>query len=231
MKKSKKRIGIDIRKFHDYGIGIYIRNIIKYLSRIDDDFEFFLFHSNGLELPQDLIKNGNGSWKLIKDNSPNYSIQEMVSLPCRMLWNKIDLFHSPHYATPLIKPCIGVVTIHDIIHYLFPEFLPNYAAIKYSRFMLKMAARNAKKIITVSQNSRKDIIEHLDVSPEKVEVIYNAVDDDFFKVADPSLKNKLEIEYGIRGQYILYVGNYLPHKNLERLFKAFQILLRNLETP
>jgi len=227
--KPKKKIGIDIRKLNDFGIGVHIRNTIKHLSRLDEDFEFYLFHPEGLSLPEDFMGGNNGSLKLVKDNSPNYSIKELITLPCKMFWNNLDLFHSPHYATPPFKPCVGVVTIHDIIHLLFPEFLPSYTAVKYAKFMLRSAVKRAKKIITVSENSKKDIVKHLKVPSEKVRVIYNGVDETLFKKPDIPPAERLEREYGIRGDYILYVGNYAPHKNIEGLFAAFKILLKNLD--
>jgi len=227
----KKRIGIDIRKFNDFGIGIHIRNTLKYLSLIDNEFEYYLFHPNGFKLPDDLLGNTNGNWKFIKDDSPNYSIKELVTLPCKMLIKNLDLFHSPHYATPPLKPCAGVVTIHDIIHLLFPEFLPSYAAVKYARFMMKLATRKAKKIITVSENSKRDIVEHLKVPEEKIKVIYNAVEAKYFRISENSISQKLEKIYGIKGDYILYVGNHVPHKNLEQLFEAFSILMQAHEKP
>jgi glycosyltransferase involved in cell wall biosynthesis len=199
---------------------------------MDHEFEFFLYHFKGFQPPPDLLFGEDRNWKYIEDNSPHHSLRECISLPIKMYMNKIDLFHSPHYVTPPYKPCSGIVTIHDLIHLLFPEFLKN-AAIKhnYAKFMMRMSAKYSKKIITVSEFSKIDIVKHLGVSPDKVKVIYNAIEEGFADIDPTDIPEKLEKCYGLKGDYILYVGNYAPHKNIERLFEAFATLIKSMEIP
>ncbi len=115
-----------------------------------------------------------------------------------------------------------IVTIHDLTHLIFPQFLPNKFAYIYANFMIWFATKGAEKIITVSENTKKDIIEKFKVKPEKIEVIYNGVGEEFVE------KEKSKIEYLYSKfniprdkKILMYVGNLKPHKNLETLLEAF----------
>src|SRR5207245_2605654 len=90
---------------------------------------------------------------------------------------RVDLFHAPHYVVSPLTACPIVVTIHDCIHLRFPQYLPNRAASFYARTMMTMAARRARRILTVSHASKEDILRYLKVPAFKIEVIYNALDE------------------------------------------------------
>ena len=71
------------------------------------------------------------------ERSPSYSARELVSLSWRLLRLRLDLYHSTHYVLPAFVPCKAVVTIHDIIHLLYPEFLPSPLAFFYAQRMIR----------------------------------------------------------------------------------------------
>ncbi len=215
------KIGMDARKINDYGIGTYIQNILKDFSNRNDGHRYFLFcHLE--EYNSYLVDSHN--FIRVADNSPKYSIRELFALSFKMRRFNLDLFHAPHYVTPFFRPCKTVVTIHDVIHLLFPEYLPSKVAYYYAKFMLRFAARSARKIITVSESSKKDIVSYLGVSPEKVVVIYNAVDKNFTPMRERQFSKLLSMNFHINGDYILYVGSLMKHKNVEGLLRAFGLL-------
>ena len=91
----------------------------------------------------------------------------------------MTLFHAPHYVLPPLVRCQSVVTIHDCIHLMFPQYLPNRFSLAYARTSITLAARRATRVLTVSESSKRDILRFVDVPPDKIDVIYNAYDERF----------------------------------------------------
>ena len=124
------RIGIDARKLHDFGIGTYIRNLLRHLARIDSQTEFVI-----LCRPEDratLAALGE-NFRTVSETSGNYSVAEQVKIPLELKREGVTLFHAPHYVLPPLVPCRSVVTIHDCIHLMFPQYLPNRFALQVER--------------------------------------------------------------------------------------------------
>ncbi|NNE09692.1 MAG: glycosyltransferase [Gemmatimonadetes bacterium] len=215
---TRRRIGIDVRKIHDYGIGRYIRNLIDEFALIDPDNDYVLFQGE----PGPLVDAPN--FETRHERSAKYSVREHISLPLQMKRARLDLFHSPHYVLPVVRPCPAVVTIHDLIHLKYP---PSRAAGVYARVMLRAATRSAQAIITVSHASKADIVELLGVPAERIHVVYNAVEPRFGSCDPEAARAEVRERFGITRPYVLCVSNFLRHKNLERLLAAFQILRKD----
>jgi glycosyltransferase involved in cell wall biosynthesis len=212
------RIGIDARKLHDFGIGTYIRNLLRQLARLDQENEYVL-----LCRPQDrqALASVGGNFRSVSETAGNYSIAEQVKIPWALRREKVDLFHAPHYVLPPLVSCKSVVTIHDCIHLMFPQYLPNRLALLYARTSMTMAAKRATRVLTVSQSSKRDILKFMNVPADKIDVIYNAYDDRFG--VEPREEDVVRVRerYQLQGEFVLYAGNVKPHKNLARLIEAF----------
>src|SRR5687768_11624046 len=99
------RVAIDARKLHDFGIGTYIRNLLRHLARIDRETEYVLLcFEADMDIPQQLGEN----FRAICVKSPNYSIREQVRVPYVLMREKPDVFHAPHYVLPPAVPCRSV---------------------------------------------------------------------------------------------------------------------------
>lgn len=208
------RIAIDIRKIKDYGIGTHICNLLKSLSDIDKENEYFLIGYNPAELPV-LGKN----FHFVKTTAGKYSLSEHFLIPVILKKIKGDIFHSPHYVTPFFHRGLTTVTIHDVIHLLFPYYLPLRILRYYAYFQMRRALKFSRIAFTVSESSRKDIIKFFPWAENKVKVVYNGVDERFFGKAEKEIVEKFKRELG---KYALYVGNIKPHKNIEVLIKAMK---------
>jgi glycosyltransferase involved in cell wall biosynthesis len=215
------RIAIDARKLHDFGIGTYIRNVLRVLSRIDHDTEYVLLCQ---ERDRSVAPSLGPNFRAVPDNSDPYSVREQFSIPLALRREHIDLFHAPHYVLPPLSRRKSVVTIHDCIHLMFPEYLPNRLALAYARASLWAAARVSNRILTVSETSKRDILRFFDVRPEKISVIYNGIDDRFRVQPAEEEMPRVAQRYQLTGDFVLYAGNVKPHKNLERLIDAFHLL-------
>ena len=215
------RIGIDARKLHDFGIGTYIRNLLRHLARLDRQTEFVLICR-----PEDreTLASLGENFRPVPETAGNYSISEQVKIPLALRREGVTLFHAPHYVLPPLVTCRSVVTIHDCIHLMFPQYLPGRFALAYARSSIAVAARRAIRVLTVSESSKRDILRFVDVPPDKIDVIYNAYDERF--AIEPREEDVVRVRerYQLHDPFVLYAGNVKPHKNLERLIEAFDLV-------
>jgi glycosyltransferase involved in cell wall biosynthesis len=217
------RIGIDARKLHDFGIGTYIRNLLRQLARLDGGTEYVV-----LCRPEDVqaITTLGENLRPVAERSGNYSVTEQLKIPFALKRERVTLFHAPHYVLPPLVRCKSVVTIHDCIHLMFPQYLPNPLALGYARASITGAAKRATRVLTVSESSKRDILRFVDISPAKIDVIYNAYDERFSVAPREEDVERVRERYQLQGQFVLYAGNVKPHKNLGRLIEAFNLVRR-----
>ena len=217
------RVAIDARKLHDFGIGTYTRNLIRHLARIDSESEYVLLcHEGDLAIGPQFGPN----FRTVLEPSPNYSLREQIHVPWVLHRERPDIFHAPHYVLPPAARCRSLVTIHDCIHLMFPQYLPSRAAYLYARAAMWAAVRHSHKILTVSEASKRDIIHFFNVRPEKIVVVYNAIDERFRTVPSEDDVARVRERYQLAHGFVLYVGNIKPHKNLVRLIEAYDQLRR-----
>src|SRR6266850_2772803 len=212
------RVAIDARKLHDFGIGTYIRNLLRHLARLDRQNEYVLLcHEGDMGVAGTLGPN----FRTVLEPAANYSIGEQFHVPLVLMREKPDVFHAPHYVLPVAVRSRSVVTIHDCIHLMFPQYLPNRAAYAYARGAMWSAAKRSDRILTVSEASKRDILHFFNVPPDKIVVVYNAIDERFW--VEPAaediarVRERFQLDHG----FVLYAGTIKPHKNLVRLIEAF----------
>lgn len=132
---------------------------------------------------------------------------------------KADLFLSPDAYLSLKTDVASLAVFHDLNFEHYPEDIPFFNR-KYYRYFFPKFARKATHIVTVSEFSKKDIINLYEIAPEKISVVYNGANEDFKPVKD-DVKNAIRLNYTGGCPYFLFVGALHPRKNLARLFKAF----------
>lgn len=219
------RIGIDARLWNQTGVGRYIRNLVLNIQKIDFKNNYVLFvRTADFENVKSQITNP--KWKIIKCDINWHTVSEQIRFASILEKAKLDLLHFPYFSVPIFYNRPFVVTIHDLIINHFPTGKASTLAFPIYRIKLfaykviiKKAAQKAKKIITVSNATKEEVLDHLGVDKDKVVVIYNGVDEKI-------INHKSEIINQKYGKYFLYVGNAYPHKNLERLLLAFSEFLK-----
>jgi glycosyltransferase involved in cell wall biosynthesis len=213
-------IGLDARKIRDFGIGTYVRNLVQALAEVDHENRYVLFTRTPPESP--LLADLPDNFRVVQERAPVYSLREMVALSWKLLRLRIDLYHATHYVLPAVVPCRVVVTIHDIIHLLYPEFLPSRLAFVYAQRMIRRSLARGNRVIAVSQNTKADLMEYFEVDGTKIEVVYNGVDDAFRRRVPNEERDAILGSLGVRRPYVLFVGNPAkPHKNLDNVVKAY----------
>ena len=233
------KIGIDARFYGPIGKGLgrYTQEVVDNIIKITDAaagevFEYIIFLSpaNFDEFGADRPR-----VKKVKINCSWYSWKEQLLMPFYLGREKLDLIHFPHFNVPILTPGRFVVTIHDLILTHFPTvratthrpalyYLKNFAY----RLVILIALKRAQKIITVSEFTKRDIIDKFRMKPERITVIYEGVAN-LTKGRDSLFVSKLDnreilAQYHLRQNFLLYVGNAYPHKNLEILLKVFSRL-------
>jgi glycosyltransferase involved in cell wall biosynthesis len=214
------KIAFDLRRIKNPGIGRYMKCLVEAVVPQATEHEYLLIMPpdghDELEVMGPAIEKVASSLKY-------YSIHEQLALPGFLRRNRVDLLHSPHFNVPLLSPCPTVVTIHDVIYLACKEDLGSFVGRSYYRAMMAASVRLAKRIITDSDYSRRDIVELLNGDPDKIDVIYPGVDEHFQKVSDRGIITSTIAKYGISAPYILYTGIYKPRKNHAGLVRAFQL--------
>ena len=137
---------------------------------------------------------------------------EQIQLPIRLRREHADLVHAPNCFLPLARPCMGVVTIHDLAFEVFPDDFSKRTGWKYRTFT-RRAARSAQRVICVSGYTAADVIRRYDVDEARVRIIPNAPSLPIGTAPVPD-----------DGPYLLAVGDLRPKKNLMRLVEAFRAL-------
>ena len=223
------RIGIEVRwiALSKTGFGNYTLNLIRELSRIDEKNQYYLYFNK--EFQDDLTPQKKNFHKII---IKMYSgIYKHLCIPLDIVFNKrnLDLFHFAYNSPSIWFPCKFVLTIHDASFKYIPEMLSKKDLFSIST-KLYISARKAEKVITDSENSKRDIVKFFKVLEEKIAVIYLGVDESFQIISNREILNDIRRKYNLPEKYLLYVGSYLPHKNLDTLIKAFCDLKRNTNT-
>ncbi len=216
------RIGIDARLIDETGVGRYIRNLIRELQITDATNEYVIF----LRHPQyEKFTLPNGRWKKVEASVRWHTVSEQLVMPRLFSREKLDVVHIPYHNPPVFYYGPMVLTIHDltILHFAtgkattLPKPLYLVKRLGYWAEM-KVGLSRAESIITVSQATKRELIDHFRVPSEKISVIYEGVDKRLLSV---SLPPRI-----IDGPYFLYVGNAYPHKNLPLLLDAYRIYLK-----
>lgn len=222
------RIGIDARMYGSAvtGIGIYTKNLIDNLLKIDQQNEYVIFL-----LPENFkkFKIQSAKVKKVEVNIPWYSWSEQIKLPSRLLSEKLDLMHFPHFNVPILYPKKYVVTIHDITPKFFPGSRVRKSRVRKLGYwtVFQLGIKKAKKIISVSHHTKKHLVENFKLNSKKIEVIYPGLNINLQPVLNYDIINQLKAKYKITKSFIFYVGVWRDHKNLPGLIRAFDILRRN----
>jgi glycosyltransferase involved in cell wall biosynthesis len=228
------KVAIDVRTVlpNRSGVGNYVLHLTQNLKLVDPDSDYyFLAFKKNLPLLGSLDGQKNPLVTFFSHEShPLGDFWEHFILPLRLIKKKIDVFHGPASLIPFRKDHYRtVVTIHDLVAFLFPETIPlKYGA--YMRYLLRHAVKRADKIISVSYHTQEDLINILKVPKEKIVVIHEAPSPIFQPLEPEAVRTVLRNRYGLQKKYIYHLGNIEPRKNLIKLLEAFTLVCREMGT-
>lgn len=242
------KIGIDARFWGQAGPGRYVKNLVSALEDVDSGNDYVVFVNSEGDIA---YKPDRENFSKVRVDTPWYSFLEQVKLPFLFGRERLDLLHVPHFNIPVFYFGKLAVTIHDLtIH----RFSTARATTRWRPFNLVkraiykavvwLALRRAKVIFTPTEFVKGDLLKEYDwLDGEKIVVTYEGVDEKFRRELDKDKSQALRgvpepgfgelsgslSKYGVKEPYLLYVGSMYPHKNLERLIKAFSLVAEEYE--
>ena len=223
------KIGIDARFFGpgSKGLGRYTQKLVTHLEDIDHTNQYVIFlRKDNFEA----YKPKNKNFKKVLADYRWYTLVEQVFFPITLYKERCDTVHFPHFNVPILYFGKILVTIHDLILLRYPTHKASTHSKIFYKFKFLMyrlvifnALSRAKKIIAVSKFTKDDICKLYKKVCNKIDVIYEAAEIKLSEKTDKEIDLK---KYGIMNEYILYVGNAYPHKNLYTLVDAFALYLK-----
>jgi glycosyltransferase involved in cell wall biosynthesis len=222
------KVAIDIRRMTEFGVGTYIRNVVRTLARLDRESKYFLigspdkvaecsplppnFHAVALGGGDDTLK-GNLAFRAI-----------VRRLGC-------DVVHIPHlFWIPRGLSCPYVLTVHDLLEHMYGS--RNASSLRRSLhfFLTRRVLRRAARVIAVSQFTKNEIEKLLAIPDARIKVVYNAIDERFLHGhATEADRELIAQRYLVNYPFILYAGAIRPHKNVVRIIEAFSALKSELQ--
>jgi len=208
----EKRVGIGeysfelLRKFKEFQISI---------RQPADKFQIYLKDKPLKDFPQE---SSNWHYRMVKPRK----FWTQFGLPLDLFLKKPrpNVFFSPSHYAPRFSPIPTAISVMDLSYIHFPELFTKKDLYQLQSWTT-YSVRNAKKVFTISQASKNDIIKYYDIPPENVVVTYPGIKQEL-RIMNSELRiNNLRKKYTIREKYILFVGTIQPRKNIERLITAF----------
>jgi glycosyltransferase involved in cell wall biosynthesis len=228
-------IGFDAKRAYHNGTGLghYSRTLIRSLAEYFPQNEYFLFNPK----PSELFKL---KGKNIHEVLPSKLLHKTLSSVWRSTWIKsdlekmsIDIYHGLSNEIPIdidVTDIRSVVTIHDMIFERFPNQYSKIDVEIYKR-KFKYACDHADKVIAISEQTKKDIMEFYKTPEEKIAVCYQSCNPAFGETVSEKNKQLIKEKYSLPDQYFLYVGSIIERKNLLGICKAIYLLRNELKIP
>jgi len=218
------KIALDLRRIKNPGIGRYMKCLAEAVLARAPEHDYLLILGSGR---CEVVGFEDRQVEIVNASSKYYSLREQVELPRLLRRHKVDVLHSPHFNIPVVRTCPIVVTVHDVIYLACRQDLPSRLGRLYYRAMMAASVRRSERVLTDSEFSKNDIVRYLDADPEKIDVVYPAVDPVFEQVTDRGKIEAVLSRYRLDEDYILYAGIYRPRKNHAGLLRAFRQFLKS----
>ncbi len=225
------RIGIDCRtilnpdKERFTGIEHYTYQLVRHLLKIDKKNQYVLFFDRSIKEKRiDKFKKKNTIIRYFPFSQYSKFLPVIYShflVNAFIAREKLDVFHSPTPYLPKSYRGPAVVTVHDLFNFKFPQWSSSEEW-RYNKKVVSSALKNSSKIISVSQSTKRDIINLFKIKPSKIRVVYNGVDARFFQKAGDKEVKRVKRKLGISGDYILYLGAFSKRKNIVNIINSFE---------
>lgn len=216
------RVGFDARWYNDSGVGAYVAELLKAMAPLQQGFELIVYEdpANSVSVLKNL------PLQRIPVHSGKYSVSGQLELGRRLRRDGLDVFHSPFYVVPFLAGCPIVVTLHDLIPFVFDiDAWPKRSLVKMG---YRAAALRSAHVITVSAHTARDVQKILGTPAEKISVVHNAVSFlEFHNRPDAAELEYLQQKYGMRRPYVVAASarNWRT-KNLATALQALELAQR-----
>jgi glycosyltransferase involved in cell wall biosynthesis len=222
------KIAIDIRRMTEFGVGTYIRNVVRTLGRLDTENNYLLIGS-----PDKVQEIGAlpSNFHAVPLAAPERSVKGFREFRMAVKRLECDLVHVPNpFSIPRGLPCPYVMTVHDLVEHMSRSREQNGFWRSLHLQLTKRTLGGAARLIAVSNFTKNEIVNLFRIPPERIEVVYNAIDERFLRGhASAADRELIAQRYQVTYPFLLYAGRISPHKNVARMIEAFSALKTELE--
>ncbi len=223
------RIVFDVRRARDFGIGTYIRGLLHGLGAIDQSNDYVLIalpHGQDAHADEATFAGLPPNFQTVTYPRTHAYSSDHVAFPFFVRRLAPSLVHIPLNRVPLFMQEPYVVTIHDMSSLLFET--GSGLRIAGRRFLLRRGLLRARRILAVSEATRRDVHDALGIPADRIRLAHNAPNPDFFLPAPAERARSILERYQIAYPFLLYAGNIRPQKNIPRLVEAFAVAREHL---
>jgi glycosyltransferase involved in cell wall biosynthesis len=222
------KIAIDIRRMTEFGVGTYIRNVVRTLGRLDRQNKYLLIGSPAKVEEIGALPPNFHAVPLLASDRSFQGYREFRTALQRL---GCDLVHIPNlFSVPRALPCPYVMTVHDMLDHMSRGRERSGFWRSFHFQMTKRVLGGAARIFAVSHFTRNEIVKLFEIPSDQVEVVYNAIDERFLHGhASAADRDLIARRYQVTYPFLLYAGRISPHKNVVRMIEAFSALKTELE--
>ena len=221
-------VAIDIRRMTEFGIGTYIRNVVRTLARLDRESQYFLI---GLPAKVDECRPLPPNFHAVPLPDRESTLKGSFEFRAVVRRLHCDVVHIPHlFWIPRGLSCPYVVTVHDLLDHMYGARDRSSLRRSLHLQLTRRALRKAARVLAVSQFTKSEIARTFAVPDDRIEVVYNAIDERFLHGhASQADRDLIAERYQVNYPFLLYAGAIRPHKNVVRTIEAFSALKTELE--
>ncbi len=211
----------------EFGVGTYIRNVVRTLAQLDRENKYFLIGS-----PAKMSEFGPlpGNFHSVPLAEPDHTFSGYVDFRAAVRRLQFDVVHIPHlFWMPRGLGCPYVLTVHDLLEHMYGS--RNLSSLRRSLhfYLTRRVLRGSARVMAVSQFTKNEIHKLLAIPDERIEVVYNAIDERFLRGhASDADRALIAQRYQVNYPFLLYAGAIRPHKNVVRIIEAFSALKSEL---
>jgi len=212
----------------EFGIGTYIRNVVRTLGRVDHENTYFLLGPPAKVQEIGPLPPNFHTAPLV---APERSLKGFMEFREALKNTGCDLAHIPNlFSVPRMLPCPYVMTVHDMLEHMSRARQQTGFWSAWHLQMTRRVLRGAARIFAVSNFTRAEVEKLFGISPGRIEVVYNAIDERFLRGhASAADRELIAQRYQVTYPFLLYAGRISPHKNVVRMIEAFSALKAELE--
>ncbi|MBI3933725.1 MAG: glycosyltransferase family 4 protein [Acidobacteria bacterium] len=212
-------IAIDVRRIEDFGVGTYIRNLVRTLAASDEVNRYVLLGdpkkiAQITALPQ--------NFRIVHWTEARESWKQGWQLDRLLQGYSIDLLHFPHLRPALMVPCRYLMTVHDVADFIYGRHTGWKQNLRWR--VVRRTLSQARRIMAVSRATQRDLENLFGIPATRVTVVENAIDERFLQSTRREEQRLVLERYRVTDPFLLYVGSARPQKNLPRLIEAFAVL-------
>jgi glycosyltransferase involved in cell wall biosynthesis len=223
------KIGIDIRVLLDQkysGVASFSFHLIKNLIKLDKHNAYYFFYNSfkKAELPT-FLKGLNIKSSCYPNKFFNYIAQKIFKRPqLDRVVGGTDIFYLPHFNfASFSRNSKKIITVHDLSFLHYPEFFSFRKNFWHRALNLKKNLKSFDIIVAVSEHTKRDLIDLLNIPAEKIRVVYPGVSDKLMSEIEDSSLDMVRKKYNLNSDFILYLGTIEPRKNIIGLIEAYNL--------